>query len=175
MTISTFAQLPDTARLWAFGATTHIDDAQESALRTRLASFLEEWTAHGAALAAGLEVVEGRFLLVAVDEGTTRASGCSIDALVHRLQALEAELGLGLVDSSPIWYRRGDEIERVTRAEFLELASRGEVTGDTTVFDLTLSSVGEARAGGLETPASESWHARLLRTAGADLPDRSAS
>ena len=101
--------------------------------------------------------------LVGLDERTTGASGCSIDALMGRLGELEREFGFGLTDASPVWYRDGEgHIRSVTREDFRKLADSGTVGPETPVFDLTASSLGPIRSSGLERPASTSWHARLL-------------
>jgi hypothetical protein len=49
-----------------------------------------------------------------------------------------------------------------SRAEFGALGRRGEVTERTRVFDLTLTRLGDVRAGSLELEAGESWHGSLL-------------
>jgi hypothetical protein len=48
-----------------------------------------------------------------------------------------------------------------TRAEFEAMARRGDVNGETLVFDTTVTSVRDFRAR-FEQPARESWHAQLL-------------
>jgi len=130
-----------------------------------MSAFLEAWTAHGSDLRVGLDWRHHRFLLVGVDERAAGASGCSIDALTRRLGELEEELGLRLRDASPVWYRdpAGDgRIQCVSRPDFRAMAGEGRVGAGTTVFDLTVESLGELRAGRWEVPAGRSWHARLL-------------
>jgi hypothetical protein len=124
--------------------------------------FLEDWAAHGSPLDAARDWRHGRFLLVGVDERAAPPSGCSIDAMVRVLKGLEERLGVRLVDHSPVWYREGGEVRRVSRPEFLARARRGEVGLDTVVFDATLTRVGELRAGRWEVPAGEAWHARAF-------------
>ena len=100
--------------------------------------------------------------MIGVDESQAGASGCSIDSLVRQLRALEADLGLDLLDSRPVWYRDGDSIRRCTRSEFRDLWTSGEVDLTTPVFDLTVSRAGDLRAGRLEVPAGDSWHRSIL-------------
>lgn len=113
-------------------------------------------------LAAGRELRYDRFLLVAVDERQAGPSGCSIDALFRQTKALEQELGLALVDVTPVEFRRGSAIERVPRARFAELAAAGTVNLETTLFDHTVTCVGDLRAGRWETRVANSWHARAF-------------
>ena len=53
-------------------------------------------------------------------------------------------------------------IRMVSRTEFSDLAALGEVSANTPVFDLTLTRLGDARAGSLETAAGRAWQRSLL-------------
>lgn len=167
MTLATLDSLPGGARLWIFGADRPLAPEEERTIRSRMASFLEAWTAHRQELVAASAVSHGRFLMVALDESSVPASGCSIDALVGAVKGLEAEVGTPLADAAPVWYRtdRG-EVACVSRAEFRRLAEEGSVDGDTPVFDLTVDKLDKVRDGSWERPARESWHASLLARAG---------
>jgi hypothetical protein len=154
--------LPDDARLWVFGANRPLAGQEASRLNEQTARFLEGWAAHGEELAAAFDWRYDRFLIIALDERQAAASGCSIDALMGHVRKLESELGVDLVDGSPVWYRDGEEIRRVSRREFGELAASGDVSGRTVVFDLTVGRLGELRAGRWELAANSSWHGQLL-------------
>jgi len=157
------SSLPPDARTWCFGASARPADSALDRLGTDLAEFLETWTAHRADLRAGFEWIHGRFLVVAVDESTTGASGCSVDALTAEIKRLEQEAGVELLDAAPVWFRESSgEVRRVTREGFRRLAAEGSVTAATPVFDLTVESLGAVRTGGWEVEAGRSWHARLL-------------
>ena len=158
-----FDDLPDDARVWCFAAEREPGPRETARLLDSLQSFVDQWTAHRQDLSAGVTWLHQRFLLVGLDERTTGASGCSIDALMGRLGELERELGFRLTDASRVCYRDGNgRIQSVTRGDFRELAKSGSVGPETPVFDLTASSLDRVRSGGLERPASTSWHARLL-------------
>ena len=156
-------ELPDTARLWIYGTDRPLSDGEREALVGDLHAFVDVWTAHGAALRAGVEWVEGRFAVIAVDEASAPASGCSIDAMVRRLAALEARLACSLLDGTRVFYRgESGEIVGCARAAFRARAAAGQVDDSTAVFDPTIETLAELRAGDLERPASRSWHRRLV-------------
>ncbi len=159
-----FRTLPDSARLWVFGTSRPVASDEVRRLLAEVDAFIDRWKAHGHPLAAARSWVEERFLLVAVDDRITPPSGCSIDALVRILRRMEGELDLKLLGNDPIWYRDAatGEILRVSRPEFREAVGRGEVTGDTRVFDPTLTRVAELREGKLELHLSGSWHRAFL-------------
>jgi hypothetical protein len=163
MSLIPFDALSDEARLWCFGASRTLDATQTVRLFDSMRSFLAEWTAHRQDLLAGFAWMHERFLLVGVDESGAGASGCSIDALTGHLRNLGAELGLDLLDSMPVWFRDpAGDIRMVSRADFSDLAVQGEVSAHTPVFDLTLTRLGDVRAGGLETAAGSAWHRSLV-------------
>ncbi len=159
---SVFERLPDQARLWVFASEHPLSARERAALLARVDGFLSRWKAHGAPLAAGRAWLYDQFLAVAVDESVTPPSGCSIDALVHMLKELEAEIGSRLVDNTPVYYRSPQGVERVSRGGFRKLADAGEVTLDTPVFNNTITRLEEFRRGKWEGPARHSWQGRAF-------------
>jgi hypothetical protein len=162
MSLSAFDQLPDAARLWIFGADRALTHPDAQRLLAGIDRFLADWTAHRAHLTAARDGRHDRFLMVGVDETAAGASGCSIDALVHEIQRLEGVLGIKLADRASVTFRRGEEIDSVSRPQFADLAAGGDVNPDTPVFDNTLTTVGELRAGRWEVPARSAWHGRAF-------------
>ena len=157
-----FEQLPEDARVWIFAAERTLAPDEQTQLLTAVDQFIDQWGAHDAPLTAGRELRYDRFLFVAVDQRRVGPSGCSIDALVRQMKGLEQRIGVELVNHAPVVFRKDDEIMRVARDEFAALASAGEVGPDTTVFDNTLTRLGDVRAGRWETQVANSWHGRAF-------------
>ena len=168
-----FEHLPDEARLWIFSAARPLSEVEQAQLLTIVDRFIDQWGAHNVPLTAARELRYDRFLFVAVDQRTAGASGCSIDALFRQVRVLEREIGIELLNDTPVLFRQGAVIERVPRERFAELAAAGTVDLDTTVFDTTLTSVSDVRAGRWETPVARAWHARaFFNQAGPSRPSR---
>jgi hypothetical protein len=158
-----FEPLPDSARAWIFGVSRPLEAREEELLLNRVDAFIAGWAAHGHPLAAARAWWEGRFLVVAVDDRVTPPSGCSIDALVRALARLESELDVEIVGNAPVWFRSTEGAPvRVSRPRFRQLAREGEIDAETPVFDLSLTRLGDLRAGQFEGAARDRWHARLL-------------
>ncbi len=156
-----FDALPDDGRAWVFGASEPLDAARSAELLRTVDATLAQWSAHGVPLTCARDWREGRFLVVGVDTRDAGASGCSIDALFRALQQLERTLGTALVAGGRIFYRDAKgAVQCVDRAGYLAMARRGDVGGETPVFDTTVTTVGDYRAR-FERPAAASWHARL--------------
>ena len=162
MPILPFEHLPDSARLWVFAAERALGPDEQRALLDRVDGFLAKWAAHGTPLASGRELRYGRFLFIAVDEARAGVSGCSIDALIRDLKALERAGGVPLVDSAPVWYRDGEAIRGASRERFSKLAQAGAVTSETPVFDNTVETLGALRSGRWETRLGQAWHREVF-------------
>ncbi|MDO8501562.1 MAG: hypothetical protein Q7S20_06940 [Gemmatimonadaceae bacterium] len=162
MPVVNFDALPDSARVWVYGADREIGAEGQKKLLGAVDQFLAQWKAHGAPLSSARRWEDGRFLTIAVDQEREGASGCSIDGLFRSLKALEPEIGARVVTSGLVYYRgRDGAIHAVTREEFALLASRKEIDDDTEVYDVSVITLGEWRAR-FRSRAADSWHASLM-------------
>lgn len=158
-----FDAMPSSARVWVFGASEPITGSARDSLLAAVDAHLAQWTAHGAPLVCAREWRDDRFLVVAVDEAATGASGCSIDGLFRVLAQIESTIGASLVESGAVYWRASDgQVIRASRPDFRTAAAQGAIDDATTVFDTTVNTIGAWRAG-FERAAGTSWHAQLLR------------
>jgi hypothetical protein len=155
--------MPDSARVWVFGADRPLDDGAQARLLAAVDAYLTQWHAHGIPLVSARELRDARFLAIAVDEAATGASGCSLDAFFRVLADLERELGISMRGGGRVFWRDADGmLAGGSREEFAAAARAGSVNGDTLVYDLAVKDAGAWR-GDFELPAADSWHARLLK------------
>ncbi len=162
MPVVPFETLPDSSRVWVFGSDKLLSEEGTKLLLAGVDAHLADWKAHGAPLTVGREWRDGRFLVVAVDQSTAGASGCSIDGLFRVLQQLERDAGASLVGGGRVFYRDSHAVvQSATRDEVAALAQSGVITKDTVVFDSTLTDLGTWRAC-FERRAKESWVKDLL-------------
>ena len=162
MPTTSFDSLPDSSRVWVYGAERPVDAAGANKLLAETDAFLTQWKAHGVALTSARDWSDDRFLTIAVDQEQEGASGCSIDGLFRSLKSLENDIGVKLVTSGLVYFRgRDGNIRAVTRDEFSALASHGEVDADTQVFDLSVTTLREWR-GRFNSRAGDSWHMSLM-------------
>ena len=163
MPIVPLESLPDSSRVWVFGSDRPIAGEAAQRLLAEVDKFLDGWRAHGEPLRCGRLLTDSRFLVIAVDQSTTNASGCSIDGLFRVLQQLETAIGARLVGGGRVYYRdHGGVAQSVSRGELEGLVARGEVGANTAVFDTTITDLGEWRAK-FERPARKTWVGDLTK------------
>jgi len=156
------SSLPETARVWIYQSDTKLSEEQVTKATKDLTTFLEAWTAHGAALKAAFEIKYNRFITIALDQSQAAASGCSIDSQVRFIQSLQEELQLDLLDKMNVTYYQNDRIHYKTLLDFKKMVKDGAVGKNTIVFNNLVTNLGEYREY-WEVPAKDSWHSRFLR------------
>jgi hypothetical protein len=157
MPVVPFETLPDASRVWVFGSDRPLSETGSTALLKGVEEHLTNWKAHGEPLTVGSQLRDDRFLVIAVDQSTAGATGCSIDGLFRVLQALEAKVGASLVGGGKVFYRDTNAVvQSTTRDQIPTLVQSGAITKDTVVFDTSLTDLGAFR-NGFEKRAKESW------------------
>ncbi|WP_151086397.1 hypothetical protein [Hymenobacter baengnokdamensis] len=151
-----FDHLPPHARVWIYQASRPLTEEELVRLLPRLATFAEEWTSHGRDLAASAQFLHRQFLVIGLDEAVAGASGCSIDASVRFVQALEQELGLSLLEKSRMAFLGDDGLRLLTRRELREAIAAGELTPETLYFNNTLGTKQELDDH-WPAPAGQTW------------------
>jgi hypothetical protein len=163
MPLVPFETLPDSSRVWVFGSDRPIAEEGTKTLMKEVEAFLTEWKAHGEPLTVGYEWRFGRLLVVAVDQRTAGASGCSIDGLFRVLQGLAPKIGASLVGGGRVYYRDSNgEVQSVERHELKALAASGAIRDESVIFDTSLTDLGSLRSG-FEKAARKSWAGKLLQ------------
>jgi len=156
-----FETLPETSRIWIYQCSRSFSQEELEEVKESLNAFIEQWTAHGSDLKAGYEIRYKRFIILALDQSKTLASGCSIDASVHFIQQLEKKYEVELLDKMNVSYKQGDFIAYKPLADFKKMAKQKAVSKNTIVFNNLVTNKGEYIEH-WEVPASESWHNRFM-------------
>lgn len=160
-----FEDMPDNSRLWIFQSADYLQFEAVERISARLMNFLEQWQAHGKNLTASFTIKHSHFIIVALDEASYQATGCSIDKLVQQIQALEKELNISLLDRTQIAYRDQNEmVQTMHMVNFRAALESGEYDGNTAVFNNLVETKEEWRKD-WETTVANSWHKQWLPVA----------
>ncbi|MBU2975905.1 MULTISPECIES: ABC transporter ATPase [Zobellia] len=156
-----FNTLPSASRIWIYQGSRSFTETELEEIQKELDAFITEWTAHGSQLKAGYEIKYRRFIVLALDQSATAASGCSIDASVHFIQHLEKKYNVELLDKMNVSYKQGEHIAYKPLVDFKKMAKQKAVSKNTIVFNNLVTNKEEYQEH-WEVPASESWHSRFM-------------
>lgn len=123
--------------------------------------FLAEWKAHGNDLMAGSEVFNDLFLVVALDESFSAASGCSIDTCVRRILQLGQEMQVDFMDRTNVAVLRDEEISLYPLKDLPALIRTGEITPLTRVYDNSIQTL--SMLDSWVKPAKDTWLKRYFK------------
>lgn len=93
-----FENLPETSKVWVYHNQGPISKEIQPAIKRRLDEFIKDWASHGEQLYGGAALLDDYFIVLAVNEKQTIASGCSIDSSIHFLKRLGQEFNLNFLD-----------------------------------------------------------------------------
>ena len=162
-----FDQLPPAARLWVYQANRALTANEITAVEAAMQPALANWAAHGQPLLASAQVVDGRFLLVAVDEGAGLPSGCSIDSSVHTVQAIGQQLNrngepLDFMDRSATYLDETNTVQSLPLGSLKAAFADGVLTPETVVFNTLVKTKAEYLTA-WHVPAAQTWLKRYIK------------
>lgn len=155
-------EMSDNARLWIFQAEKPLNITEVELVQNHLDTFLVGWTSHNRALKASGIVVFDRFVIIALDESqSSQASGCSIDAMTHQIQAISASMSVNLLDRSTFYFLIENEIVGYPMNEVSSVYQDGLINARSLVFNNLIKNKGELTDKWI-VPLEKSWHKRFV-------------
>ncbi len=149
------------SRVWVFTSSSLIEENTANQLILDTSIFLDNWLAHQQALKAGVDLLHNQFLIIAVDENHTGASGCSIDKLHSFVQQEEKKLNLKLLDRMRVVYKLENEINNNSVSELQLLLNEGKVTEQTIVFNPLIENLSDFKLN-FEVQLKDTWLNRFV-------------
>lgn len=131
-----FDLLPDHARLWIYQADRKLSEAEEQVITEEMSVFCALWVAHGSPLNTSFRIERSQFLILAVDEGVTGASGCSIDGSVRLLKSLHERMGIDFLSHSRVPFLIDGEVKLIPVRELKDEFTAGILGPDTSTFHM---------------------------------------
>lgn len=160
--MSDFKTLSENSRIWIYQSNRSLTQQEKESISKLIENFLNNWNSHGVSLNSGFEIKYNRFIVIAQDQNTQSATGCSIDSMVHFIQKLEKQYNISLLDKLNVSYKQGDYIAYKSLKDFKKMVKDGAVSKNTIVFNNLVQTKLEY-TNYWEVPAFESWHARFFK------------
>ena len=115
--VVTFDKISDQSRIWIFQSNRLIPDLDIEPLK-QIDIFLSSWTSHGNQLMVASKIKYNLFIIIALDQSCSTASGCSIDKLVSFIKNIENEYQISLLDRLDISFRDKNKISVLRLDDF---------------------------------------------------------
>ena len=160
--VSDFKTLSKNSRIWIYQSNRSLTQQEKESISKLIEDFLNNWKSHGVSLNSGFEIKYNRFIVIAQDQNTQIATGCSIDSMVYFIQKLEKQYNISLLDKLNVSYKQGDYIAYKSLKDFKKMVKDGAVSKNTIVFNNLVQTKLEY-TNYWEVPAFESWHARFFK------------
>ena len=160
--IVSFDEISDDARIWIYQSNKLFSNDQIKIIKDRIQDFLNSWTSHGNELKVASKIKYSYFIIIALDQNTSLATGCSIDKMVHFIKNLENEFGVRLLDRLDISYKINNEIFISNLKDFKDKILEKKIDNTTIVFN-NLINLKSDLTNRWEIPLSKSWHKQLVK------------
>jgi hypothetical protein len=149
------------SRIWIYQSNRKFIVSELEELNSKTVAFLNSWASHGSEMLCSYQIKYDRFIIIALDESKTSASGCSIDSCVHFIQGLEKTFEVLLLDKMNVAFKQGEYITYKSIQDFKKLVSNKSVSKKTIVYNNLVVDIDDFNSN-WEVPASDSWHSRFF-------------
>jgi len=156
----TFNTLSDEARIWIYQAERELSSDEHQLVLSMGKEFMDRWGAHGQPLTASIEVLNGYFVVVSVDDYLQLPSGCSIDESVAFMRGLGNQLKIDFFDRTKVALWINDSVQVVPMKQMKQNIKDGKVHEEALLFDTLIE-----KKSGLSNwiiPLKNSWLGRYL-------------
>ena len=109
-----FTQLSNDSRVWVYQSNRSFSENEKMLLNESFKEFVSSWAAHGSKLVADAIVIEDFFVVLAVDEKTAMASGCSIDSSVKFIKSVGQQLNIDFFNRLKLVVKKDSETKMIS-------------------------------------------------------------
>ena len=159
--VVTFDKISDDSRIWIFQSNQLISNIDIESLEKKIDAFLSSWTSHGDQLMVASKIKYNLFIIIALDESCSTASGCSIDKLVNFIKNIENEYQISLLDRLDLSYRDKNKISVLRLDDFKRKILEKKINNDSILCN-NLINLKSDLDDNWEIPINRSWHQKLI-------------
>jgi len=108
-----FPQLASDSRVWVYQSNRPFSENEKVQLTEAFKVFVDSWAAHGSKLVADATIIGDYFVVLAVDEKTAMASGCSIDSSVKFIKTIGQQFNIDFFNRLKLVVQKEDETKMI--------------------------------------------------------------
>lgn len=152
--------LPSNHKLWFYGFSKNLSESQLAEINETLRIFINSWQSHGEKVKASYRILEGKIIVIMVDQDYLEASGCSIDSSVAVLRAINDKYGLDLFNRLKMAVRMNEGWGYLHSNEVAEMVGQGLIIDETICLNESVSNSNKKNH--LLIPFKDSWMAKRV-------------
>lgn len=156
-----FDQMAETSRIWIYQAERKLSEDEVTFVEKSTSEFLKGWSAHGHDLKSSFKIEYDQFLVLTVDESFSQASGCSIDASVNLIKALEQRIGISFITNGLVGFLVEDEVKLLPFNKLKEEIAANVISNSTPMFNNTIQYLADFKSKWL-VESNQSWISRYF-------------
>ncbi len=109
-----FPQLASDSRVWVYQSNRPFSENEKVQLTEAFKVFVDSWAAHGSKLVADATIIGDYFVVLAVDEKTAMASGCSIDSSVKFIKTIGQQFNIDFFNRLKLVVQNNEETKMIS-------------------------------------------------------------
>ncbi len=109
-----FPQLTSDSRVWVYQSNRPFSENEKVQLTEAFKVFVDSWAAHGSKLVADATIIGDYFVVLAVDEKTAMASGCSIDSSVKFIKTIGQQYNIDFFNRLKLVVQNNVEVKMIS-------------------------------------------------------------
>lgn len=109
-----FPQLASDSRVWVYQSNRPFSENEKVQLTEAFKVFVDSWAAHGSKLVADATIIGDYFVVLAVDEKTAMASGCSIDSSVKFIKTIGQQFNIDFFNRLKLVVQNNVEVKMIS-------------------------------------------------------------
>ncbi len=109
-----FPQLASDSRVWVYQSNRLFSENEKVQLTEAFKVFVNSWAAHGSKLVADATIIGDYFVVLAVDEKTAMASGCSIDSSVKFIKTIGQQFNIDFFNRLKLVVQNENETKMIS-------------------------------------------------------------
>ncbi|MFM7194718.1 MAG: hypothetical protein ACKORJ_13675 [Bacteroidota bacterium] len=156
-----FDQLPGHSRIWIYPSDRPLTAVEQDTIASSLHEFCSGWKAHGNLLHTSFQIAQDHFIILAADEQTAEASGCSIDGSVRHLKQLGAQLRIDFFNRTLVPFFKDGKVTLIPLTALKQAFQSGDLDAETLTFNTLTATIGDLKESWM-VPAGRSWLSRYV-------------
>ncbi|MFT5723709.1 MAG: hypothetical protein ACI9JN_000826 [Bacteroidia bacterium] len=154
-------KLSSESKVWIYGANRHLTEQEKTSILDILDRFCDNWAAHGDKLDCGFKIIHNQIIVLAVDEISAAASGCSIDTSVKVFQEIDSTFNLDLFNRLRTYQVVDDRVKTHMSIAIKEGLSNGTLESSSQFIDTLITTKGDIHST-LVKPLNQTWLLKYL-------------